>query len=72
MYEHQSYPSVRYHRVLDPVLVLDPAHERAVAPAPVWADTPAAFVDDVDAIERMTHDEPAASRVDAAPARRKR
>ena len=58
----QSYPSWRYHRTAEPVIVEHPEADQALGGE--WADTPAAFLDE----EEPSEPEPAA----AAPAPRKR
>lgn len=43
-YQHQKYPSTRYHRDGSVVEVKDPEHEAQVAPAEEgWTDTPKDF-----------------------------
>jgi hypothetical protein len=74
----QVYPSYRYHRTLAPVIALDPAHELEVAhPNDGWAETPAAFLEDVAATEDATEWQPPADMTEASgpaakPARKPR
>jgi hypothetical protein len=42
-YEHQPYPSVRYHRSGKTTVVKDDAESDALAEDKNWSDTPATF-----------------------------
>jgi hypothetical protein len=59
-YEHQPYPSVRYHRSGATQLVHSDDEHDTLTADPDWADTPAAFAEPAEApIAETTVAEPA-------------